>query len=94
MLRLCSYKPLQGLVFPPSDPQPLVSNQPKQELELEYVHGYQGQGTRHNIFLIGSGEIAYFVGRLGEDERWKQGPALGLLIFLRAFCRDCALSGA
>ena len=38
-----------------------VNSPPTQRLKLEWVYGYRGRDCRHNLFLLPTGEIVYFI---------------------------------
>lgn len=38
-----------------------VLGPPQQRLKLEYVYGYRGKDSRHNLYLMPTGEIVYFM---------------------------------
>ncbi|XP_074661561.1 77 kDa echinoderm microtubule-associated protein-like [Tubulanus polymorphus] len=42
----------------------LNSDPPRERLQLDWVYGYRGNDCRSNIFVLGSGEIAYYIANI------------------------------
>ena len=59
-------KPWLGAVVAPSNPPPITdTTAPDIDVELEWVHGYQGQSCRNNCRYTNEGHIVYHAAALG-----------------------------
>eukprot|EP00948_MAST-09A_sp_MAST-9A-sp1_P002160 g2160.t1 len=54
-------KPWRGSVVPPTHPPKDQPQLPDAGLQMEWVHGYCGQGSRSNLFYNSRGDIVYHV---------------------------------
>ncbi|TMW55919.1 hypothetical protein Poli38472_008567 [Pythium oligandrum] len=60
-------KPWLGAIVPPSDSKSLkiINSAPDTRLELERVHGYQGQNASNNALYDSSGKVVYHAAAIG-----------------------------
>jgi WD40 repeat protein len=64
------FKPLQGVVFPPSkQPPPMEHGPTDQQFGLSHVHGAGGSNARGSMVSLKDGRVAYFVGAVAVVHR-------------------------
>lgn len=57
-------KPWVGVVAPPTRPPPISVTAPSEDLQLEWVYGYDGQKIRGCVLWSAEGEVVFPVGKI------------------------------